>query len=44
MLRRLHLADMDAAARVHRAAFDHALPLAERAGRSYFTPNGDVDA
>jgi GNAT superfamily N-acetyltransferase len=26
MLRRLELADMDAAARVHRAAFDHALP------------------
>jgi putative acetyltransferase len=26
MLRRLELADMDAAAQVHRAAFDHALP------------------
>jgi GNAT superfamily N-acetyltransferase len=26
MLRKLQLADMDAAARVHRAAFDHALP------------------
>lgn len=26
MLRQLRLADMDAAARVHRAAFDHALP------------------
>jgi GNAT superfamily N-acetyltransferase len=26
MLRKLDLADMDAAARVHRAAFDHALP------------------
>jgi GNAT superfamily N-acetyltransferase len=26
MLRRLELADMDAAAHVHRAAFDHALP------------------
>ena len=26
MLRQLELADMDAAARVHRAAFDHALP------------------
>src|SRR5262245_12949242 len=26
MLRRLHLEDMDAAAAVHRAAFDHALP------------------
>jgi putative acetyltransferase len=25
-LRRLELADMDAAARVHRASFDHALP------------------
>jgi GNAT superfamily N-acetyltransferase len=26
MLRQLQLADMDAAARVHRSAFDHALP------------------
>src|SRR5512138_3593750 len=26
MLRQLELADMDAAARVHRASFDHALP------------------
>jgi hypothetical protein len=26
MLRQLKLADMDAAARVHRTAFDHALP------------------
>jgi GNAT superfamily N-acetyltransferase len=27
MLRRLELSDMDAAARVHRIAFDHALPM-----------------
>jgi hypothetical protein len=26
IIRQLELADMDAAARVHRAAFDHALP------------------
>jgi hypothetical protein len=26
MLRQLELADMDAAARVHRTSFDHALP------------------